>query len=45
VAADGSDRIATALAARGIEVITIGYSEVTRIPGSLRCTTWPLVRT
>jgi N-dimethylarginine dimethylaminohydrolase len=45
VAADGSDRIAGELSARGIEVITVDYSEVTRIPGSLRCTTLPLLRT
>ncbi len=45
VAAQGSDRIAGELSARGIEVITVDYSEVTRIPGSLRCTTLPLLRT
>jgi N-dimethylarginine dimethylaminohydrolase len=44
VAADGSDRITGELSARGIEVITLDYSEVTRIPGSLRCTTLPLLR-
>jgi N-dimethylarginine dimethylaminohydrolase len=44
VATEGSDRIAGELSARGIEVITIDYSEVTRIPGSLRCTTLPLLR-
>ncbi|WP_327740500.1 arginine deiminase family protein (plasmid) [Streptomyces nojiriensis] len=45
VVAAGSIRIATALAARGLEVLTVDYSEVTRIPGSLRCTTLPLLRT
>jgi len=45
VAAEGSDRIAGELSARGIEVITVDYSEVTRIPGSLRCSTLPLLRT
>ncbi|UYQ60054.1 dimethylarginine dimethylaminohydrolase family protein [Streptomyces peucetius] len=45
VVAAGSDRIAAALAARGLEVLTIDYGEVTRIPGSLRCTTLPLLRT
>lgn len=45
VAAEGSDRIAGELSARGIEVITVDYAEVTRIPGSLRCTTLPLLRT
>ncbi|WP_331729061.1 arginine deiminase family protein (plasmid) [Streptomyces avidinii] len=44
VVAAGSDRIAAALAARGLEVLTVDYSEVTRIPGSLRCTTLPLLR-
>lgn len=41
----GSDRIAAALAALGLEVLAVDYSEVTRIPGSLRCTTLPLLRT
>ncbi|MFJ9034083.1 dimethylarginine dimethylaminohydrolase family protein [Streptomyces sp. NPDC102274] len=44
VVAAGSDRIAAQLAARGLEVLTVDYSEVTRIPGSLRCTTLPLTR-
>ena len=41
----GSDRIARALSARGIEVATVDYSEVTKLPGSLRCSTLPLQRT
>lgn len=45
VVADGSDRIAGQLAARGVEVLSVDYSEVTKIPGSLRCTTLPLNRT
>ncbi|MEU9301935.1 arginine deiminase family protein [Streptomyces sp. NPDC048269] len=45
VVAAGSERIAAALAARGLEVLTVDYGEVTRIPGSLRCTTLPLLRT
>ena len=45
VIAAGSDRIAAALAARGIDVTTVDFAEVTRIPGSLRCTTLPLLRT
>ncbi|WP_326847497.1 dimethylarginine dimethylaminohydrolase family protein [Streptomyces kaniharaensis] len=45
VVAAGSDRIAAALTALGLEVLTVDYSEVTRIPGSLRCTTLPLLRT
>lgn len=44
IVAAGSDRVGAQLAARGIEVLTVDYSEVTRIPGSLRCTTLPLVR-
>ncbi|MET9733299.1 arginine deiminase family protein [Streptomyces sp. NPDC006458] len=44
IVAAGSDRIAAQLAARGLEVLTVDYSEVTRIPGSLRCTTLPLTR-
>ncbi|MFI5752406.1 dimethylarginine dimethylaminohydrolase family protein [Streptomyces sp. NPDC051644] len=44
VVAAGSDRITAELTARGLEVLTVDYSEVTRIPGSLRCTTLPLNR-
>ncbi|WP_371589218.1 dimethylarginine dimethylaminohydrolase family protein [Streptomyces virginiae] len=44
VVAAGSDCIAAQLAGRGIEVLTVDYSEVTRVPGSLRCTTLPLIR-
>ncbi|MER5549533.1 arginine deiminase family protein, partial [Streptomyces sp. NPDC002589] len=44
VVAAGSDRIAAELTARGLEVLAVTYSEVTRIPGSLRCTTLPLNR-
>lgn len=39
-----SDRLAEELAARGIEPLLIDYSEVTRIPGSFRCSTLPLSR-
>lgn len=45
IVAEGSNRIATQLTARGIVVMPIDYGEVTRIPGSLRCTTLPLLRT
>jgi N-dimethylarginine dimethylaminohydrolase len=45
VAALGSDRLTAKLEAAGVEVLTIDYSEVTRIPGSLCCTTLPLLRT
>ncbi|WP_030253007.1 dimethylarginine dimethylaminohydrolase family protein [Streptomyces violens] len=44
VIARGSDRIARALTARGIEVLIVDYSEVTKVPGSLRCSTLPLLR-
>ncbi|MBP5898042.1 dimethylarginine dimethylaminohydrolase family protein [Streptomyces scabiei] len=44
IIAVGSDRIAAQLAGRGLEVLAVDYSEVTRIPGSLRCTTLPLTR-
>jgi dimethylargininase len=44
VVATGSHRIARELAARGLQVLTVDYSEVTRIPGSVRCTTLPLTR-
>ena len=45
IAARGSDRLIARLRATGIEVLVIDYSEVTRVPGSLRCTTLPLQRT
>ncbi|MFI7245224.1 dimethylarginine dimethylaminohydrolase family protein [Streptomyces qinglanensis] len=44
VVARGSDRIARQLAARDIEVLAVDYSEVTKLPGALRCTTLPLLR-
>ncbi|MEU2032555.1 dimethylarginine dimethylaminohydrolase family protein [Nocardia amamiensis] len=44
VVAERSERIAAELDARGIEVIPVDYSEVTRIPGAFRCSTLPLVR-
>lgn len=44
VVAERSERIATQLDARGIEVIPVDYSEVTRIPGAFRCSTLPLSR-
>lgn len=39
-----SERLASLLAARGIEPLLLDYSEVTRLPGSFRCTTLPLAR-
>lgn len=44
VVAERSERIAAQLDARGIEVIPVDYSEVTRIPGAFRCSTLPLAR-
>lgn len=44
VVAAESDRIADELQARGVEPIRVDYSEVTKIPGSFRCTTMPLAR-
>ena len=44
VTAEGSDRISRELAAHGIEVLTVDFSEVTKVPGSLRCSTLPLLR-
>ncbi|MCZ0975896.1 arginine deiminase family protein [Streptomyces albulus] len=44
IVTDGSDRITRELSRRSIEVLTVDYSEVTKIPGSLRCSTLPLRR-
>lgn len=44
VAAAGGERIAREMRDRGIEVLSVDYSEVTKVPGSLRCTTLPLTR-
>jgi len=41
---ESSERLASILAGKGIEPILIDYSEVTKLPGSFRCTTLPLVR-
>lgn len=39
-----SQRLASLLESKGIEPILIDYSEVTKLPGSFRCTTLPLER-
>jgi N-dimethylarginine dimethylaminohydrolase len=39
-----SHRLASLLEPRGIEPILIDYSEVTKLPGSFRCTTLPIER-
>jgi N-dimethylarginine dimethylaminohydrolase len=44
IVAEGSERISRELRDRGIEVLAVDYSEVTKVPGSLRCTTLPLIR-
>ncbi|MEV5835527.1 arginine deiminase family protein [Nocardia sp. NPDC052112] len=44
VVAERSERIAGELETRGIEVVPVDYSEVTKIPGAFRCSTLPLVR-
>jgi N-dimethylarginine dimethylaminohydrolase len=40
----GSERIGTILEKKGITPIYIKYNEVTKLPGSLRCTTCPIER-
>ncbi|MFX0574732.1 dimethylarginine dimethylaminohydrolase family protein [Nocardia nepalensis] len=44
VVAERSERIAAELETRGIEVVPVDYSEVTKIPGAFRCSTLPLAR-
>ena len=44
VVAQGSNRISAELTTRGIDVIPVDYSEVTKVPGSIRCSTLPLHR-
>ncbi len=39
-----SKHLASLLEAKGIETILIDYSEVTKLPGSFRCTTLPIER-
>jgi len=39
-----SQRLAALLSAKGLEPIPIDFSEVTKLPGSFRCTTLPLER-
>jgi N-dimethylarginine dimethylaminohydrolase len=40
----GSERIGNLLSNKGITPIFVKYSEVTKLPGSLRCTTCPIER-
>ena len=39
-----SDRLASLLESKGIEPIMLDYSEITKLPGSFRCTTLPIER-
>ncbi|GAB1540592.1 dimethylarginine dimethylaminohydrolase family protein [Scytonema sp. NUACC21] len=39
-----SKRLASLLESKGIETILVDYSEVTKLPGSFRCTTLPIER-
>lgn len=39
-----SERLASLLEAKGVETILLDYSEVTKLPGSFRCTTLPIER-
>ncbi len=39
-----SKRLASLLSEKGVEPILLDYSEVTKLPGSFRCTTLPIVR-
>lgn len=39
-----SERLASLLESRGIQPLLVDYSEVTRLPGSFRCTTLPIER-
>ncbi len=39
-----SHRLASLLESKGVEIILIDYSEVTKLPGSFRCTTLPIER-
>jgi len=41
---ESSERLASILAGKGVEPVLIDYSEVTKLPGSFRCTTLPLAR-
>ncbi len=39
-----SERLASLLESKGVETILVDYSEVTKLPGSFRCTTLPIER-
>lgn len=39
-----SERLASLLESKGVETILVDYSEVTKLPGSFRCTTLPVER-
>jgi len=44
VMSERSHRLASLLESKGLEPILIDFSEVTRLPGSFRCTTLPIAR-
>ena len=44
VLSDRSYRLASLLESKGIQPMMVDYSEVTKLPGSFRCTTLPIVR-
>ncbi len=45
VMSERSERLASLLQSKGIETVLVDYSEVTKLPGSFRCTTLPVERT
>jgi N-dimethylarginine dimethylaminohydrolase len=44
VMSERSERLASLLEAKGVKPILVYYSEVTKLPGSFRCTTLPIER-
>ncbi|MBS3933851.1 MAG: hypothetical protein KGZ35_05795 [Truepera sp.] len=44
IMSEQSQRLAAQLMAKGLEPILVDYSEVTKLPGSFRCTTLPIER-
>jgi len=44
VMSERSHRLASLLESKGVETILVDYSEVTKLPGSFRCTTLPVER-
>jgi N-dimethylarginine dimethylaminohydrolase len=44
VVAEGADRIAARLRARGVTPVPVDFTQIARFPGAFRCATLPLVR-